>query len=458
MIKIPIVLLAFSMPFLLSVRVMALSAANWFSIENNSIYYDGSSGSAGTNSCSNIGPIGAAYNGTPGVTVWTRIVPQPYYLEEFAINVLEDLANATNTPVNSAVTSEHVLALVAWFWEEGGNIANNDKFNPLNSSLPEGNNSTITSTGDEAYDSFDVGVTATTQTLLGGFQSRIAGALLNPSTSAEQVMYVITYFQDYLGNLAWAGADTPGSGQTNYYNNLLANVEQARLHYNHEASTELGPFMAQYNYPKDNVSYSDLVYRSFGSNGIHFVTTSNTGQCPIASSPNPITVKPVKASSSNYQNPLRSVSQLVNERVDQGVDYSGQGPVYAIGDGIVTNTNNSGWPAGNFTTYRLISGPAKNLYVYVAEDCTPAVSIGETVTSSTVLCNMYEGSSGIETGWALPPGNGLSEARFLNQWNGTNSTAMGQNFSQLLQSLGAEGGIINAPVEGSLPSGWPTWQ
>ena len=40
---------------------------------------------------------------------------------------------------------------------------------------------------------------------------------------------------------------------------------------------------------------------------------------------------------SGYLNPLRGVSGLVPERVDMGVDFGGAGPVYAIGDGIITN-------------------------------------------------------------------------------------------------------------------------
>lgn len=36
-------------------------------------------------------------------------------------------------------------------------------------------------------------------------------------------------------------------------------------------------------------------------------------------------------------------------------------------------------------------------------------------------------------------------------------TAYGENFSQLLQALGAPGGVIEGAVHGALPAGWPTW-
>jgi len=103
-----------------------------------------------------------------------------------------------------------------------------------------------------------------------------------------------------------------------------------------------------------------------------------------------------------YRNPLRGVSRLVPERIDDGVDFSGSGPVYALGDAIVTSASgtNFGWPGGGWITYRLTRGPGVGLVVYVAEDITPAVTVGQRVSSSTMLGTMFEGGDGIETGWA----------------------------------------------------------
>src|SRR5581483_6509707 len=59
----------------------------------------------------------------------------------------------------------------------------------------------------------------------------------------------------------------------------------------------------------------------------------------------------------SYRNPLRGVTNVNASRIDQGVDYSGTGPVYALGDGVVeTSTNSGGWPAGHFIAYRLTNG------------------------------------------------------------------------------------------------------
>ena len=157
-------------------------------------------------------------------------------------------------------------------------------------------------------------------------------------------------------------------------------------------------------------------------------------------------------------NPLRELAALYPERIDQGVDYSALGDIYPIGNGVVLNTVNGGWPNGTFITYQLQDGPAAGLIVYAAEDIQPLVQVGEEVTPSTPLGVVFAGGSGIETGWAAPPGNGYTMAAAAGQFDGSNSTAFGANFSQLLVSLGAPGGILqNDPPTGSLPAGWPTW-
>jgi len=167
---------------------------------------------------------------------------------------------------------------------------------------------------------------------------------------------------------------------------------------------------------------------------------------------------PVAPSPGAYDNPLRSVKALYPERVDQGVDYSGYGPIYAIGDGVVLSVTNSGWPDKTFIAYRLTDGPAAGLTVYAAEDILPSVTLGEQVTSSTVLGTIFEGPDGIETGWASYAGTGATMAWGAGQFDGSNSTAFGYNFSQLLSSLGAPPGVLqNDPATGNLPPGWPQW-
>ena len=174
------------------------------------------------------------------------------------------------------------------------------------------------------------------------------------------------------------------------------------------------------------------------------------------------TVVGISVELGGYQDPLRAVSGLTPERVDQGVDYAGSGPIYAIGDGVVLNTTNSGWPGGAFITYQLSDGPAAGDIVYVAENVTPRVQIGQQVNSDTVLGTLVDAYPNLETGWAQPPGNGESLARAVGEWstaaeNTSLPTAYGANFSRLLTMLGAPAGLMFGPVQGTLPAGWQSW-
>lgn len=152
------------------------------------------------------------------------------------------------------------------------------------------------------------------------------------------------------------------------------------------------------------------------------------------------------------------------QRIDMGVDFGGNGPIYALGDAVVTNAigDSPGWPGGGWITYRLTSGRARGLMVYVAEDVTPAVHTGQVVNSSTVIANMYNGGAGIETGWAQPDGSSaesqLPEAGGISG-GGPFPAAVGLNFEELLQALGVPPSPFNrdVPPSGLVPAGYPTW-
>jgi murein DD-endopeptidase MepM/ murein hydrolase activator NlpD len=162
-----------------------------------------------------------------------------------------------------------------------------------------------------------------------------------------------------------------------------------------------------------------------------------------------------------YLNPLRNVSGLIAERVDMGVDFGGSGPVYALGDGVITNATGSsaGWPGGGWITYRLTDGPDAGLMVYVAEDVKPTVQVGQHVTSSTVIAEMFDGGDGIETGWAMP--DGASAESQLPAAGGISGggpfpTMIGLSFEGLLQSLGVPAGNNRGESGfGVLPPNYP---
>jgi hypothetical protein len=162
-----------------------------------------------------------------------------------------------------------------------------------------------------------------------------------------------------------------------------------------------------------------------------------------------------------YQNPFRDVSGLVPERIDMGVDFSGAGQVYALGNAVITNATGTsgGWPGGGWITYKLTGGPDAGLTVYLAEDVSPTVQVGQHVSSSTVIANMFAGGDGIETGWAQQSGlsaeSQLAEAGGVGG-NGPFPTRIGLNFEDLLRSVGvpAAPNRTQSPF-GLLPPNYP---
>jgi hypothetical protein len=193
-----------------------------------------------------------------------------------------------------------------------------------------------------------------------------------------------------------------------------------------------------------------------------------------------------------YVNPFSKVTGLVCERVDQGVDFAGAGPVFALGDGTVIETNGPGWPGGPFFSYRLSSGRAAGLCVYVAEDIeiltldiTPndkaivqtrkstrgiksfamayGLVAGSPLKAGQQIGTMFNGDNGIEIGWAradgLLPESQQPEAGSISGANlPLGGTLIGRNMDQLLVSLGIPAANnLTLPPGGLLPAGWPTW-
>lgn len=187
---------------------------------------------------------------TIGNGSWNTNLQPPYWLEEFVINVLEDIAKTTGVPQTDTVTQEHVVAMVAWAYEEGGNITNTDEFNPWNTGLddPALVKGGHDPSGVQSFKSFDAGVMANTLVMTGTkpagkFQTRLAKVLDDPISTADQFMKTLTYYQNYKGNLAWAGADDaskPGE-QANYLQGLEQILHQTRANYTQYATVVIGP-------------------------------------------------------------------------------------------------------------------------------------------------------------------------------------------------------------------------
>lgn len=148
---------------------------------------------------------------------------------------------------------------------------------------------------------------------------------------------------------------------------------------------------------------------------------------------------------------------LTGERIDMGVDYGGRGPLFALGAGTITSIFNKGWPGGTFIGLHLDSGQ----FVYYAEDIVPHVRVGDKVQAGTLLGTASGGSSGIEVGWAAPPGTGDTMAAITGQSRkgqsqgdpGKYTTGYGISMNNLIKSLGGPGGTITpGGIQGSVPN------
>lgn len=173
---------------------------------------------------------------------------------------------------------------------------------------------------------------------------------------------------------------------------------------------------------------------------------------PVATTRPAPAAKPAPAApiaSGRYVNPLAGAS-VTPERIDQGVDYSGSGPLGAIGDGRITYvaTTGTGWP-GAFIEYQLTDGPDAGRYVYYAEGVspTPGLHVGESVQAGQPIAQIIPGSSsGIEIGWGAGIGT-ETYAMQHGQWSGGDDddsvpSPAGKDFSALIAELGGPPGEV----------------
>lgn len=454
-------LLIFLSIFILLVPgVRALSQSDIDAIYGDSTFYD-------PNACSSSTPSGAVSGIGTQSGSWNSGKQPPYVLQEFMIEVLKDLAAKLGTAQSDAVTSEHVLALIAFAQGEGGDITNGSVFNPLNNggNFPELLDGPHSASGNQKFKSFDAGVEATARALSDGNHTRLSAALTDPKVTADQFMYALTYYQNYPGNAIWAAASMPPH-QDEYYRDRLALVQTARSHYMDLASLIIGTPAQEETENLHDTSKVDTSLVPQGSStstgGINNSNGTSSGGCST----------PSAAANGAYKNPFRDIQDPRPSRIDEGVDYNGSGPVYALGNGTIVGTYYNFFKGEPDIIYTLSDGPAAGKTVYFAECITtlPNIQPGVSVTSDTVIANMNASlssscHSGTEMGWAnassLP--DPMAATSGYRQHDGY-ETAFGLNFNDLLVKLGAQPGHLdtkNDPsgiVLGSLPAGWPTWQ
>ncbi len=157
-----------------------------------------------------------------------------------------------------------------------------------------------------------------------------------------------------------------------------------------------------------------------------------------------------------YTNPLAAINGLAAGRIDMGVDYSGSGPILALGDGRVTMASNTDsgppscwgitcWPGGGAVVYRLLDGPFAGKYVFDAENITVNVSAGQTIRAGQQIATLHQGYPNLEIGWEV--GNGPETLAFADGHQcscgdpGGWSAIEGRNFDSLLVRVGAPFGL-----------------
>lgn len=237
--KVFILLLSLSLTSFPTV-VSALSAAQKRLISSGIPYFNIDDTAT---SCSLSGTTIAGVTVANGGTWQSGILP-PYILEQFAIETLKDVAKKLNVDEKSAVTEEHVVGLLAFMGGEGGDIANNDIYNPLNTGIDDPTlvAGAHASDGTQSFKSFDAGVEGTARTIVKPQYSRLGAILTNPSSTAEEFMTILTKFQNYPGNIAWAEASDPKSihYQPGYYAEHLRLVSDLKSNYSRLAGLIIG--------------------------------------------------------------------------------------------------------------------------------------------------------------------------------------------------------------------------
>lgn len=141
-----------------------------------------------------------------------------------------------------------------------------------------------------------------------------------------------------------------------------------------------------------------------------------------------------------YCNPFRHAESLLVGRVDMGVDYHGTGRIDAIGRCRVVGIGGHGWPENMYLHVRLLRGPHRGRYVYIAEGIKPTVRLGEVVRRGHQLGVFTEagapGRTGIETGWGSATTNQTLAAATTGYHEGEQTTA-GICFARFLHHHGA---------------------
>lgn len=119
-------------------------------------------------------------------------------------------------------------------------------------------------------------------------------------------------------------------------------------------------------------------------------------------------------------------------RIDQGVDYTGKGPILAVGRAQILRVGAPGWPEGGGVLYKLLEGPlaGHSVYVYEGVDVPKYIKPGLIVHAGQPIATFRKGGS-IEIGLANEAGVPLSHAGYEEG----DETHYGKAFKRILDQI-----------------------
>lgn len=143
-----------------------------------------------------------------------------------------------------------------------------------------------------------------------------------------------------------------------------------------------------------------------------------------------------KAGSGPYKYPISPEKTTVG-RIDQGVDFAGAGPIFAIGNAkVLGKGQGAAWATGggggngDGILYQLLDGPKSGSIIYIYEGLRAHVSSGQ-VTAGQHIGDILGGSASIEMGWANASGTPTAHGHYS---EGV-PTPEGRDFNTFLLSI-----------------------
>lgn len=119
-------------------------------------------------------------------------------------------------------------------------------------------------------------------------------------------------------------------------------------------------------------------------------------------------------------------------RIDQGQDFGGTGPIYAIGKARILQTGAAGWPGGSGVLYQLLDGPRRGQVIFVYEGIKVLVEKNDIVQAGERIGEfIFPSATGIEIGFADAMGVPLSHAEYVEG----KETVYGKEMAAFLASL-----------------------